>query len=85
MRIAYALLAVVLFAASTLLGAFYLGHAGLSVPPTSMSVAWISWFAGVALAGVLLVLAVWRLNLALVLALSALPFALGAAAFNLIT
>ena len=50
-----------------------------------MSVAWISWFAGVALAGVLLVLAVWRLNLALVLALSALPFALGAAAFNLIT
>jgi len=84
MRGTYIALAAALFIPSTLLGAFFLGSAGLAVPESAMRTGWLVW-AAVAIASLACIaFAIQRLRLATLLALCAVPFACALAVAHLL-
>ena len=83
MRLTYSVLAGLLFVASTALGLFFLGTAGLAASTPAMSIVGTGWGVGCLAALVGLVFAVRRLSLPALFALCLVPFALALLASNL--
>ena len=83
MRVAYAALAISLFAGSAVLGLFFLGSAGLAASGPAMAVAWLAWAGGCIASAVGGFFAVRRLHLPAALGFCVVPLGVALAAANL--